>query len=110
MLDARRSLDQALEQHKAEHQSLLFGPTRSQLLVFVGGRGLVSSDTYRPPHYGVQERVRSGAIELRKVNGLVTPADLFTNHLTSRDRVAQLIELFTLNEGVRIAPDLVLGF
>ena len=42
----------------------------------------------------VQERVRSGAIELRKVNGLVNPADLFTKHLTSRDRVTQLIELF----------------
>lgn len=42
----------------------------------------------------VQERVRSGAIELRKVNGLVNPADLFTKHLTSRDRVNQLIELF----------------
>ena len=42
----------------------------------------------------VQERVRSGAIELRKVNGLVNPADLFTKHLTSRDSVNQLIELF----------------
>ena len=41
-----------------------------------------------------QERVRSGAIEFRKVNGLVNPADLFTKHLTSRDRVNQLIELF----------------
>ena len=42
----------------------------------------------------VQERVRSGAIELRKVSGLVNPADLFTKHLTSRDRVTQLIALF----------------
>ena len=42
----------------------------------------------------VQERVRSGAIELRKVNGLVNPADLVTKHLTSRDRVNQSIELF----------------
>ena len=41
-----------------------------------------------------QERVRSGAIELRKVNGLVNLAELFTKHLTARDRVAQLIELF----------------
>ena len=31
----------------------------------------------------VQERVRSKAMELRKVNGLVNPADLFTKHLTS---------------------------
>jgi hypothetical protein len=42
----------------------------------------------------VQERVKSGAIELRKVNGLVNPADLFTKHLTSRERVDQLINLF----------------
>jgi hypothetical protein len=27
------------------------------------------------------------------VNGLVNPADLFTKHLTSRDRVTQLVEL-----------------
>ena len=42
----------------------------------------------------VQERVRTGAIQLRKVNGLVNPADLFTKHLSSRDRVNQLVELF----------------
>ena len=42
----------------------------------------------------VQERVRTGAIQLRKVNGLVNPADLFTKHLSSRDRINQLIELF----------------
>ena len=42
----------------------------------------------------VRERVRSEAIELRKVNGLVNPADLFTKHLNSRDRINQLVELF----------------
>ena len=42
----------------------------------------------------VQERVRTGAIQLRKVNGLVNPADLFTKHLSSRDRVTQLVQLF----------------
>ena len=31
---------------------------------------------------------------MRKVNGLVNPADLFTKHLSSRDRVTQLVELF----------------
>ena len=31
---------------------------------------------------------------MRKVNGLVNPADLFFLHLTSRDRITQLIELF----------------
>ena len=44
----------------------------------VGGRGLVSSDMYRPTLW-VLEQVRSGAIELCKVNGLVNPADLFTS-------------------------------
>ena len=38
--------------------------------------------------------MRSGAIELRKVNGLVNPADLFTKHLKSRDRINQVVELF----------------
>ena len=42
----------------------------------------------------VQERVRSGAIELRKVRGEVNPADVFTKHLTSRDRVESLMKLF----------------
>ena len=57
----------------------------------------------------VQERVRSGAIELRKVNGLVNPADLFTKHLSSRDRINQLVELFgcEYREGrSSIAPEL----
>ena len=43
----------------------------------------------------VQERVRSGAIELRKVNGLVNPADLFTKHLSSRERINELVGLFS---------------
>ena len=42
----------------------------------------------------VQERVRTGAIQLRKVNGLFSPADVLTKHSTSRDRVNQLFELF----------------
>ena len=42
----------------------------------------------------VQERVRTGAIQLRKIHGEVNPADLFTKHLTSSDRVTQLTELF----------------
>ena len=33
-------------------------------------------------------------MELRKVNGLVNPADLFTKHLSSRERINQLVELF----------------
>ena len=42
----------------------------------------------------VQERVRTGAIELRKVHGLVNPADLFTKHLSSRERMSELVKLF----------------
>ena len=42
----------------------------------------------------VQERVRTGAVELRKVHGDVNPADLFTKHLSSRDRINQLVQLF----------------
>ena len=43
----------------------------------------------------VQEKVRVGAIELRKVHGKVNPADLFTKHLLGRDRVEALIKLFS---------------
>ena len=42
----------------------------------------------------IQQRVRDGSIELRKVKGEVNPADLFTKHLPSRDKVAQLLTLF----------------
>ena len=42
----------------------------------------------------VQEKVRTKAIELRKVHGEVNPADLFTKHLQSRERVESLVRLF----------------
>ena len=42
----------------------------------------------------VQEKVRTGAIEVRKVWGEVNPADLFTKHLPSREKVHQLLSLF----------------
>ena len=42
----------------------------------------------------VQEKVRVGAIQVRKVRGDVNPADLFTKHLPSRDKIAQLVKLF----------------
>ena len=42
----------------------------------------------------VQEKVRTGAISLRKVWGEVNPADLFTKHLPSREKVHQLLKLF----------------
>ena len=42
----------------------------------------------------VQQRVRGGEIELRKVRGEVNPADLFTKHLSDESRVMELLKLF----------------
>jgi len=42
----------------------------------------------------IQQRVRDGSVELRKVKGEENPADLFTKHLTSRDRIRSLLDLF----------------
>ncbi len=42
----------------------------------------------------IQQRVRDHSIELRKVKGEVNPADLFTKHLSSADRVDTLLNLF----------------
>ena len=42
----------------------------------------------------LQERVRNGEIELRKVKGELSPADLFTKFIGSRDKILQLWELF----------------
>ena len=42
----------------------------------------------------VQQAVRTGTVDLRKVLGEVNPADLFTKHSLSRDRLGKLVELF----------------
>ncbi len=42
----------------------------------------------------LQQKVRSGAVELRKVKGTENPADLFTKHLTSAPCVEALLKLF----------------
>ena len=42
----------------------------------------------------LQEKVRTKAITVRKVRGEVNPADLFTKHLPSREKIHQLIGLF----------------
>ena len=42
----------------------------------------------------IQQRVRDGTIELVKVRGEDNPADLFTKHLQSRDRIHNLLALF----------------
>ena len=42
----------------------------------------------------VQEKVRSGQIQVRKVRGGVNPADLFTKYLPSSVKINQLVKLF----------------
>ena len=42
----------------------------------------------------VQQRVRDRTLEIRKVHGDINPADLFTKHLSSEDRVRDLLGLF----------------
>ena len=42
----------------------------------------------------VQEKVRTKAISVKKVRGEVNPADIFTKHLPSKDKVHQLLALF----------------
>ena len=42
----------------------------------------------------VQQAVRTGTIDLRKVLGEVNPADLFTKHSLSRERLIKLVGLF----------------
>ena len=42
----------------------------------------------------IQQRVRDGSIDLRKGKGEENLADLFTKHLTSRDKIRSLLDLF----------------
>ena len=42
----------------------------------------------------VQEKIRNGALELRKVRGEVNPADVFTKHLVGQARIEELMRLF----------------
>ena len=57
----------------------------------------------------VQEKVRTGAITVKKVRGEVNPADLFTKHLPSREKVHQLLGLFGCEyRGGRAAAALLL--
>ena len=42
----------------------------------------------------VQQRVRDGSVELRKVRGDSNPADVFTKHLLSGDKIQSLLRLF----------------
>ena len=38
--------------------------------------------------------MRDGSLEIRKVKGEVNPADVFTKHLSSADRMTELLKLF----------------
>ena len=42
----------------------------------------------------IQQRIRDGSVELRKVKGEINPPDLFTKHMPSRDKIRQLLSLF----------------
>ena len=43
----------------------------------------------------VQQRVRDGDFELRKVKGELNPADAFTKHLASLEKIRSLLKLFS---------------
>ena len=42
----------------------------------------------------VQQKLRDGSLEIRKVRGEVNLADLFSKHLSSEVRVTELLRLF----------------
>ena len=42
----------------------------------------------------LQEKVRTKAVEVRKVKGEENPADLFTKHLPSKEKVHNLVKMF----------------
>ena len=46
------------------------------------------------PSLWVQQKVRTGAIELRKIRGDANPADMFTKFLPPRDEVDSLVRIF----------------
>ena len=42
----------------------------------------------------IQQRIRLGELEVRKIAGEVNPADLYTKHLESKAKIEQLVQLF----------------
>ena len=42
---------------------------------------------------GIQQRVKDASVELRKIKGEVNPADLFTKHLPSGQKIVDLLAL-----------------
>ena len=45
----------------------------------------------------VQQAVRTGTVDLRKVLGEVNPADLFTKHSLTREKMMGLTKLFDID-------------
>ena len=42
----------------------------------------------------IQQRIRLGELEVRKIKGEINPADLYTKHLESKAKIEQLTQLF----------------
>ena len=42
----------------------------------------------------IQQRIRHGELEVRKIKGECNPADLYTKHLESKAKIEQLVGLF----------------
>jgi hypothetical protein len=69
--------------------------TDSTATIGICGRQGLGKLRHIDTHYlWVQQRVRDKTFELYKVRGEDNPADLFTKHLTSRERIHNLLELF----------------
>ena len=69
--------------------------TDSTATIGICGRQGLGKLRHIDTHYlWVQQRVRDRSIELFKVRGEENPADLFTKHLTGRDRIHSLLRLF----------------
>ena len=86
------------------HQSIMFDfglriPVRvwtdSSAALGIAGRSGFGKLRHLETHtLWVQGKVRTGAIQVRKVRGEVNPADLFTKHLPSSVQIGQLVKLF----------------
>ena len=69
--------------------------TDSSAALGIAGRSCLGKLRHVETHtLWVQEKVRTGAIQVRKVRGEVNPADLFIKHLPSSVKIGQLVKLF----------------
>ena len=66
----------------------------SPTIGFCGRQGLGKLRHVDTKSVWVQQKVRDGSLEIRKVRGEANPADIFTKHLSSEVRVAELLRLF----------------